>query len=133
MAPRAKAKKQLITAEEWARDYGGQLARKVIEALMKQRQLTGPSSYRMMTLSFLAGFISAFLNVSMRECPTESETESFDELAKNAEETFQDIKAGLQDAVSAGFQAGIFSWTGQTVEYYTLIKPIPEVVNKRPC
>lgn len=50
-----------------------------------------------------------------------------------AMENFADIKMQVQDAVAVGVQTAMTQFWGKPCEYFCQIKPMPEVINKKPC
>jgi len=133
MTLKFKKKEKTVSIEEWSRGFGSKLAYQVISAMVAQKETVGEENFKMITMTFIAGFISALLNTLMREEMPSEDKLTIEEKYKIAESNFEDFKLRLQDSVAAGFQAGVLSWSGQTMEYYALIKPVPEPVNKRPC
>ena len=48
-------------------------------------------------------------------------------------EAFVSYKAGIQEAVAAAFTAAMSNFSGKELEYYCLIKPVPEPPTKQVC
>lgn len=121
-----------ISPEEWAATAGVKMAQKVMGAFLKEKNRIGEENYRVMFAIFLSGLVSAFLKFSLNEFP-QGPHYSSDEVTKFAEKNFIRLKETLANALAAGVQGGVQSWSGQEVEYYVQIKPIPAAVNTKPC
>lgn len=46
---------------------------------------------------------------------------------------FAYIKEMIQNGVAEGFKRALSKFNGQIVDYYCIIKPVPDPVNKEPC
>jgi len=131
MAPRKAAR--FISPEDWSAKLGIDLANKVFQALLQERETVGEDNYRMAYSMFLSGIISAFVSVGLRQKPQDESLYSQEEIVKFAENNFGTIKTLLQTSVANGVQSGIMTWSGQEIEYYVLIKPTPDPINSKPC
>lgn len=123
----------LPSPEQWASSLGLDLSNKVFRALLVERDKVGEENFRLAYSMFLTGMISAFVAVVLRQKPADEVLYSPEELMKFAENNFVNVKAMLQTSVANGVQTGVLSWSGQQIDYYCLIKPIPGAINEQPC
>lgn len=125
--------KSAVTLEEWCNFFSAKMAEEVFNSFEKEYAKIGHENYVMLVGHFLAGFISATVYRSLAVLPLELEGKK-QEQYEFAQAQFGEIKEILADAVSAGVQGGILTWSGKSIEYYTQIKVTPEPVNKEyPC
>jgi len=54
-----------------------------------------------------------------------------EEMLNFAMKNFAALKVSIQESVAAGFQGAVSTFSGQQVDYYCQVKPIPEPINKR--
>lgn len=84
----------------------------------------GPKEARFAAATVIARFVGALVYRTLTEQPAINKSPGEHEayVMKN----MADLKNQLQNAVAAGFQNAMTAFSGNTVEYYCLIKPVPE-------
>lgn len=102
-----------------------------VRALNVQQDRLGEELVVKITMSFLAGLIAAVVLKSLDHSGKESYTKK--QLHDIVYKRFGDIKLDIQNAVAAGFQGAMFTFSGESTEYYCQIKPVPDPINTRPC
>lgn len=55
------------------------------------------------------------------------------DLLEYTQKNFLDVKHQVQHSVSSGIQGAMHAYSGKTVEYYCLIKPVPALLTNTPC
>lgn len=48
-------------------------------------------------------------------------------------ENFSGLKIQVQNSIARGFEQAFGEFTGRSVEYYCVINPVPEAINKEAC
>lgn len=128
MTKKINQSKELATLNEWCEKYTTDLATEVYHALEDNREFVGEESYKRMLAQFLSGYVAAITYRSLAFRP--KDVVDKEAQFKYAKESFAAMKTMICDAVAAGVSGGMGSWSGKQVEYYCLIKVVPEPVNK---
>lgn len=128
---KSKKSKELATLNEWCEKFTTDLATDVYYALEDQASFVGEAAYTTMVAQFLSGYIAAICYRSLINMPEDIVDK--EEQYKYAKNSFQNIKAMICQAVSAGVTGGVKTWSGKDVDYYCLLKVTPEPVNKEMC
>ncbi len=82
-------------------------------------------------INFVAAFIGAVVYKTLRERPVHIKTR--EEMLTHTTKSFAETKLKIQDAVAAGFQGAMQTYTKQSIDYYCQVKTIPPAFNKEPC
>lgn len=82
-------------------------------------------------LTFTKHFIKYTLLHSLENSTEESMTKPEKYIATR--DSFAKTKGELQTFISDAFSDTFKDWAGQDVDYYCIIKPIGEPINKKPC
>lgn len=125
---KTKNNKPLVTLEQWSEKVTGDLAYEVFQALEDHALLVTPEVHRNMMMQFLASYVSAVCYRSLAYIP-EGIVDK-EEQYKYAKDSFGDIKVKICEAVAAGVGGGMATWSGKIVDYYCLIKVVPEPESK---
>lgn len=125
---KTKQSKELATLNEWCEKFTTDLATEVYYALEDQADFVGEAAHMNMLAQFLSGYIAAICYRTLTRMP-EAVVDK-EEQYKYAKGKFQDIKSMICNAVSAGVTGGVKTWSGKDVDYYCLLKVVPEPVNR---
>lgn len=123
--------KQPETLVEWCEDFSRKAAIDVYTMFEEERDKVGAENHRHLTVTFLAGFVSALVYRSLANIP--DSIKSDEERCQYANDSFSDLKMRIQEAVASGFSGGMRTWSGRTVDYYCQVKVVPEPKNKDFC
>lgn len=76
-------------------------------------------------ISFMIkGLVENALNVKFKK--TDSDEYKFQVIKQN----FEAVKFGIQEAVATAFQVALRHYSQKQIEYYCVIKPVPETTSK---
>lgn len=126
-----KQSKELASLDEWCEKFTQDLATEVYHALEDNLEFVGEKAYLNMLAQFLSGYVAAITYRSLAAMPESIVDRK--EQCKYAENSFRDMKTRICNAVSAGVSGGMKTWSGQEVDYYCLIKVVPEPASKEIC
>jgi hypothetical protein len=121
--PRKKAVKYevqlqpLVGMDKWVAETAEALARTLLVKVGDQEKLIGPEYRKALTAQVMSAYIAGCI------------MESLQNGGKSAEKTmreFGEMKSLIQMAVAGGFEAALGSYSGEFLEYYCIIKPVPE-------
>lgn len=86
---------------------------------------------KQLLVTFLASFIGAVLYDTLAYKPKDITDKN--DLYEYTSANYNALKVSVQDAVAAGFQGAMQTFSNKQVEYYCLVKTFGEPVNKQPC
>jgi len=117
--------------EQHINELAAMLARGVLEMFDAQEKQLGVYGAKALYMHTLAKVIDGIVYKSLSDIPDDIKGDQ----AKHdwCYASYEDAKLRVQSAVSAGFQAAMLTFSGKSCEYYCLVKPVPESVNKQPC
>lgn len=124
---RINMSKKEISDEQWA----DEVSRELVEETFKLLQGRGMYAFRLAAVNFIARFVGVLTHEALRAKPKGKLNK--EEQYKFVEGNFMKVKASLQECVAAGVQGAVSTFSGRKVEYYCVIKPVPEPVNKQLC
>jgi GTP cyclohydrolase FolE2 len=78
--------------------------------------------------NYVARFVSAMVEDTLRRESGKKMTKA--EQYKFTEDNFRNMKSLIQESVAAGVAKAMTEFSGQSMEYYCLIKPVPKVSGK---
>ncbi len=88
-----------------------------------------------LSVKLLTSFIKSYIHLVVLEVFIQkpgmklSKQEHFNYTSAN----FNQIKLLIQSAVAEGFNQAVLDFTSQNMDYYCIIKPMPEPINKEMC
>lgn len=104
------------------------LAKETYKMFEAQGAKQGPEFLKYVPSLFVSSIVKLLIDKALakkvRKGATKNEEYAF------TSRNFQEVKQGIQNAVSEGFQLSLSGYSGKPVEYYCLIKPVPEPTNK---
>lgn len=126
--------KDLISLEDWRCKLSKEITEEILKIVDREQDSLGREFALSLISTFMATFISAVVYQALSEEVKNSKNEvdkkkTYDKVYKN----LSDMKEGMQDAIAAGFQGAMSTFSGKPIEYYCQIKTIPEPMNKKPC
>lgn len=107
----------------------------IIDTLKQHRKTHGEDASKWLAMQVLSSYISAISYGTLT-------SNLFTDIPKNLTnkqidsklmEDFAFFKLGLQEAISAGIQGAMVTYSGQPIEYYCKISVLPESINKLPA
>jgi hypothetical protein len=113
--------------EEFAADFAQDNIEEIFKQIASYEYKYGKEFSENLTFNFIASFIGAMVYQELKQRKKGS---TVDEAYERASETFMRLKSKTQQAVAAGFQSSINTFTGKNIEYYCKIEPIPEPPTK---
>ncbi len=116
--------------EKFCLQFSTLLVGKVGSFIKEKERQYGEEMARVLMRQFIAAVIGSALYTKLMERPKDLDQ---DEMLQHNMDTFASAKADVQSAVAAAFQGALTKYTGQEVEYYCTIKPVPAPINKKPC
>ncbi len=116
-----KSKKQSF--QDWAEQFSVLVTDETIK-IMSQHSRNNEDATKFAATMFLSRFIGTLVFRTLTEPPSLNTTKKGHEdfIMRNVAE----MKQAIQNAVSAGFQNAMSQYSGQPIEYYCTIKPVPE-------
>lgn len=121
--------KKIMSQDQAVSECSQYITNQVFRYLAHKRDMFGEDFFQYLAFDFLTTYIGSLATGSLS---FDTDGLSNTKAEKAVEENFVLFKTNLQDSVSAGVQEAMSQFTGQPVEYYCQVKPIPESVNKFP-
>jgi hypothetical protein len=119
----AKDKKVAVSLNDWMDEYVENTAKAITQSLNSQADMIGDDHTRTLAVSLIATLIGTVL---YKELKLKANTgKSRAEMSEEVMNRFADTKLLMQQAVSTGFETAMTKFTGQPIEYYCLIKTVP--------
>lgn len=109
--------------QDWVEQFSVLVTDETIR-IMSQHSRNNEDATKFAASMFLSRFIGTLVFRTLTEPPSinTSRKNHEDFVMKNMSE----MKQTIQNAVSAGFQNAMTQYSGQPIEYYCTIKPVPE-------
>jgi hypothetical protein len=81
-----------------------------------------------------AVFLAKFAGIMVYRALTLKAPESFkkEEIVKFVMNNFRNSKQSVQESIAAAFTGAMHTYSGQSIEYYCQIRPVPAALNKEP-
>lgn len=87
----------------------------------------------------VGSFCSKFIEYMVQESVYDSLTNISNKYIPSNEEaynltrdSFSSLKEGLQNSIAIGFEKAVEKYSGKPLNYYCIIRPIPEAINNLP-
>lgn len=119
--------KNNIVLNDWVADYAKMISTetfKLINTLGHQKNAS-----RLITTKFLQFFIEETLKDVLEEYKSRKDI-TVEQAYLFTKENLNDIKTNIQVEIAKGFEAAFSKFAKKDIEYYCIIKPMPEVANK---
>lgn len=112
--------------------FGAEQINALLDATMKILT-AGKGGSKVKTIHHEMYFISSFIrDIVERSIEVPSRRSSTtEEDFQRAKAQYENIKRGLQEAVALGFQSAMQHYSNTHIEYYCLIKTVPETKNNQ--
>lgn len=81
--------------------------------------------------NFISQYIELLLSDALRDYPKTGATQK--EQMTQVSGNFKDIKQEIQQQIANAFTRVMEGYSGMDIDYYCLIKPLPEPINKHMC
>lgn len=116
-----KSKKQSF--QDWAEEFSVLIADETLK-IMTQHSRNNEDAVKFAASMLISRIVGTLVFRTLTEPPSinKSKKSHEDFVLKNMAE----MKLTIQNAVSAGFQQAMTQYSGQPIEYYCTIKPVPE-------
>lgn len=117
--------------QEYVTKHSRHMVEQVLQYIEKQQKAKDAKTSTSILMHFIAGLTSAIVFSSLKSQPKDEKPMSNKQLHDFVMKSFLDTKLSMQEAVAAGFQGGMNTFSGQNIEYYCCIKTVPEPLNKK--
>lgn len=107
----------------WAETFSQMITDETFK-LIEGRSRKNLDAIKFVASMFVARFVGTLVFRTLTE-PSALRTSKKDQEAFT-NKNFLELKMSVQNAVAAGFQNAVSQFSGSTMEYYCLIKPVPE-------
>ncbi len=116
-----------LDLNEWIDSFSTFMADETLKILRGHTDKRGPEVGRALCIHFLARVLTATVldTLNTRKDGAKDDEEQF----RFSKDQFLDLKTQVQDATALSFQTAFHHFTGRNVEYYCVIKPVPEPLN----
>ncbi len=114
--------------EEYVKTFSSHMVKEVSRYTAKIEDQYGDSFGRIMLNQFLTLYVA---NVVFRQLSDRPKGVTGDELLRHNIKMFTDCKVDLSESVANGVAAAMMKYSGQPVEYFCSIKPVPEPLSKK--
>ncbi len=116
-----------LSTEEAIASLSSDLALEVLRMIDDLRSKGGDAVAQAVTVDFLAAFTTASVVRALGDVSTAQSSRAQYEAASAR---FLAHKNAVQEAVAAGFQSAMSTFSGTAVEYYCMIKMVPDPVSR---
>lgn len=114
---------------KWAESYCTGLAVNTFKTIDKESNGLGNDAVMFMSTMFLARFVGGLIYRALNE------KKSLNLVGETQEDftlrNINNLKNQVQEAVASGFQNAMSAFSGQPLEYYCQIKPVPDMISEK--
>jgi catalase (peroxidase I) len=120
-----------MSFDEWAEQTVTPLIVETINILKHEENTLGIKGKNELLAFFLTGYVGSIMyNALMTHKDVKLSKEAKHQLVMKE---FADTKAKMSEAMAQAFTAAMSNFVGRHIDYYCLVKPVPEAINKEPC
>lgn len=117
------------STEDWARDAARVLAEDMLKELISQEKKVGSSAALEMAVNFLCFYTAGVLSLVLSSQVPDAKNKQ--EKLESIQNHFAAMKASIQNAMAVAFQSSLGQFANRDdLEYYCIIKPVPEPKSK---
>lgn len=123
--------KKIITLDNWADEFSREVTAeiyKVLDGVEKDKQ---GKLHQKLPIAFLARFLAITVFNSLKERPSHIKTNK--QQYEYTLNSFNEIKAGVQDAVAQAFSGAMSEYSGKDLDYLCTIKMLAPPQSKLVC
>lgn len=120
-------KKQPITPEEYSVQFTNDVLKQLFDSIDAETERLGADFGSCLTTTLLASFVGNIIYRGLVHSATETSTE--EQKFKN----YQHDKDLVSRSVAKGFEVAFRNFSNITMDYYCVVQPVPEPINKEMC
>jgi len=117
-----------VSLREWMEEYTRSVIGAVLTGLNDQKKTIGEENVKYLALSLVECLVGSVMYQQYR---LQKELIGSKKTKENkALDDIGEVKGLMQEAIAGGFEAAMKKFTGQTIEYYCVIRPVPASLSK---
>lgn len=116
----------------WIKNFSKQMVSELFVMVHTQKEQKDPVVLSKLLSTFLSSFVGSLALTALSKSPGKQDAiSSKEDLVKFTQQNLLKIKQDVTEAVSLGFEAAMYNFSGKEVEYYCTLKPVTEMKSKR--
>jgi hypothetical protein len=121
-----------IKTHTWIKSFSKQMLSELFVMVNMQKEQKDPAVLRKLLNNFLSSFVGSMAITALSRTPAKTDSvNSKEELMKFTQANLLSVKQDIAEAVSLGFEAALYNYSGKEIEYYCTIKPVSQPVSKK--
>lgn len=119
---------KILDINDWIDDYSTFMADEALKLIDAQGNKRGPEVKRALIIHFMARVLTSTVFTVLHERPekVKDKKERLDFNKKN----YAEFKEQICEMIGMSFSTALSHYSGKSIEYYCVIKPIPDPLSK---
>lgn len=121
---------KILDINDWIDDYSTFMADEALKMLQAQGDKKGPDVHRALLIHFLARVITSSVFSVLHERP-KNEKANKNEVLEHNKKNYAGFKEQIEEMIAMSFGTALSHYSGKDLDYYCVIRPVPEMISTK--
>jgi len=129
MKRKKKNHEMVVSLDEWVDNFTSYIAAENLKLIRSYGADKGDKALKKLYVSFLKNYLETVILAVLSDYPKEMMDDK--EIYEYVSGHFKDLKYDIQNEIALAFNDAVSKFSGQYLDYYCEIKPIPEPASNK--
>lgn len=125
-----KSKDNNLDLDEWKDTFSQHLIEVIFKCLLEEERERGVAFSQEIAITFLTRFLGGIIYNTLEHKPMGFSKSNGKEQYEYTSKQYAHMKHQIENAVAAGFQGAMTTYSKMPVDFYCQVKTVPEPTNK---